>query len=317
MSNDRLLQNVVSILLMTGYNVSERCEIRPRSFDLMTSKGENLLVIKVVSQIDSVNEDIAWDLDKIARHLHAVPLIIGERARDVALERGAIYLRYGINAVSSATLYDYLAEGELPLVYASPGGLYVNIDAERLRNLREEQSMSLGDLAHALGVSRRTISKYEGGMGTTLEMAMRLEEFFNDDIVMPIDLLHYTPAEEEHVPASLASGHNPESDAQPKRPEDHLRSIGINVQELRRAPFHAFAVFENKTILTCYGSPQKTVQRAELVGNISQITGTHSLCVVSDYRKEKKIGKTLVIGEERLKDVEDGEDLLEMVIDEK
>ena len=37
MSNDRLLQNVVSILIMAGYNVSERCEIRPRSFDLMTS----------------------------------------------------------------------------------------------------------------------------------------------------------------------------------------------------------------------------------------------------------------------------------------
>ncbi|MCK9313571.1 MAG: transcriptional regulator [Methanocorpusculum sp.] len=317
MSNDRLLQNVVSILLMTGYNVSERCEIRPRSFDLMTSKGENLLVIKVVSQIDSVNEDIAWDLDKIARHLHAVPLIIGERARDVALERGAIYLRYGINAVSSATLYDFLAEGELPLVYASPGGLYVNIDAERLRTLREEQAMSLGDLAHALGVSRRTISKYEGGMGTTLEMAMRLEEFFNDDIVKPIDLFHYTPVEEERVPASLPSGHHVEGEESLKKPEDHLRSIGINVHELRRSPFHAFAVFENETILTCYGTPQKTVQRAELVGNISQITGTHSLCVVSDYRKEKMIGKTLVIGEERLKDVEDAEDLMEMVSDEK
>ena len=59
MSSDRLLQNVVSILLMTGYNVSERCEIRPRSFDLMTSNGEHLFVIKVVSQIDSVNEDVA------------------------------------------------------------------------------------------------------------------------------------------------------------------------------------------------------------------------------------------------------------------
>ena len=54
-------------------------------------------------------------------------------------------------------------------------------------------------------------------------------------------------------------------------------------------------------------------RRAELVGNISQISGTHSLCVVSDYRKEKKIGKTLVIGEERLKHVSDGSDLLEMV----
>ncbi|HJJ92427.1 MAG TPA: transcriptional regulator, partial [Methanocorpusculum sp.] len=40
MSNNRLLQNVVSILIMAGYNVSERCEIRPRSFDLMTSDGE-------------------------------------------------------------------------------------------------------------------------------------------------------------------------------------------------------------------------------------------------------------------------------------
>jgi len=96
-----------------------------------------------------------------------------------------------------------------------------------------------------------------------------------------------------------------------------MRSIGINVHELRRSPFHAFAVFENETILTCYGTPQKTVDRAELLGNISQISGTHSLCVVSDYRKEKKIGTTLVIGEKRLKDLEDGEDLLEMVSDRK
>ncbi|MDO5843720.1 MAG: transcriptional regulator [Methanocorpusculum sp.] len=315
MSNDRLLQNVVSILLMAGYNVSERCEIRPRSFDLMTSNQENLLVVKVVSQIDSVNEDVAWDLDKIAKHLGAVPIIIGERARDVPLERGAIYLRYGINAVSPATLYDYLSEGELPLVYASPGGLYVNINADKLREKREKLSMSLGDLAHALGVSRRTISKYEGGMGTTLDMAMRLEEFFDEDIVMPIDLFKYVPAEEAKTPAALASGHTDES--KQEKPEDHLRSIGINVHELRRAPFHAFAVYEDETILTCYGNGAKSVQRAELIGNISQISGTHSLCVVSDYSKEKKIGKTLVIGEERLKDVEDGEGLIEMINDTK
>ncbi|MDO5846544.1 MAG: helix-turn-helix domain-containing protein, partial [Methanocorpusculum sp.] len=176
-------------------------------------------------------------------------------------------------------------------------------------------AMSLGDLAQALGVSRRTISKYESGMGTTLDMAMRLEEFFNDDIVAPIDLLTYVPVEEEHVPASLPSAHTDGEKA--GNPEDHLRSIGINVHELRRAPFHAFAVFENETILTCCGSPQKTVERAELLGNISQISGTHSLCVVSDYSKEKKIGSTLVIGEKRLKDVADGEDLLQMVTEKK
>lgn len=311
MSSDRLLQNIISILIMAGYNISERCEIRPRSFDMMASNGQYLLAIKVTSQIDSINDDVAWDLDKIARHLHAVPIIVGERARDVPLERGAIYLRYGINAVSPSTLYDYLADGEFPLVYASPGGLYVNIDADYLRELRENRLMSLGDLAHELGVSRRTVSKYENGMGTTLDMAMRLEEFFNADIVKPIDLLEYKPAEEAYCPASLPSAH---ADGEiTERPEDHLRSIGISVYEFRRSPFHAVSVFENETILTCYGSPQKTVERAEFVGNLSQISGTHSLCVVTDYAKEKKIGKTLVIGEKRLKDVEDGEDFLEMV----
>jgi putative transcriptional regulator len=199
-------------------------------------------------------------------------------------------------------------------VYASPGGLYVNVDANRLRELREEQSMSLGDLAHALGVSRRTISKYEDGMGTTLGVAMRLGGLFNDDIVMPIDLLCYKPTAKEQTSVPLPLRHSNGVYLR-QQPVDRLRSIGISVQELRRAPFHAFAVFEDETILTCYGTAQKIVHRAELVGNISQISGTYSLCVVSDYHKEKKIGKTLVIGEERLKAVSDGSVLLEMVTD--
>jgi putative transcriptional regulator len=174
--------------------------------------------------------------------------------------------------------------------------------------------MSLGDLAHALGVSRRTISKYEDGMGTTLGIAMRLGGLFNDDIVMPIDLFCYTPAAKEQTSVSSPLRHS-DGACSRQQPVDRLRSIGISVQELRRAPFHAFAVFEDETILTCYGTAQKTVHRAELVGNISQISGTYSLCVVSDYHKEKKIGKTLVIGEERLEDVSDGSILLEMVMD--
>jgi len=47
------------------------------------------------------------------------------------------------------------------------------------RTSAEKRNMSLGDLGTVLGVSRRTISKYESGMGTTLEIAIRLEEVFN------------------------------------------------------------------------------------------------------------------------------------------
>ena len=189
MSQERQLQLVTSVMISAGFEVSEKFTLRPRSFDLIARNNGTLLVIKVVDHIDSVSEEAAFDLDVIAEHLGGVPLIVGERAREAELERGAVYVRYGIYAISIATLYDYFVEKIPPLVYASPGGLYVNINGDALRDLRERRSMSLGDLGQVLGVSRRTISKYESGMGTTLEVAIRIEEYFNTGVVESIDIV--------------------------------------------------------------------------------------------------------------------------------
>ena len=180
---------VISVLITGRFRVSERFSMRPRSFDLIASNGKTTLAIKVVSHIDSVSEETASDLDLVARYLRGSALIIGERARDTELERGAVYLRYGIYAISIATLYDFIVESSPPLIYASPGGLYVTINGEALRDLREKRNMSLGDLGHLLGVSRRTISKYESGMGTTLEVAQKIEEIFDSGLVQSIDLM--------------------------------------------------------------------------------------------------------------------------------
>jgi putative transcriptional regulator len=37
------------------------------------------------------------------------------------------------------------------------------------------------------------------------------------------------------------------------------------------------------------------------------------MCVLTDYSKQKRIGSTLVIGEERLQSVADGEELIDMI----
>ncbi|MDD3069712.1 transcriptional regulator [Methanoculleus horonobensis] len=302
MSQDRLPQMVISIMLLANFDVSERCNIRPRSFDLIAKKGDNLVIIKVASHIDSVSADIAWDLNQIARHLEATPLIVGERARDTDLERGVVYIRYGLFALSPETLYDYFVEGLSPMVYASPGGLYVKIKGDLLREVRERSRMSLGDLASHLGVSRRTISKYEGGMGTTLDVAIRLEEFFNAPLVETIELIGYRTPEPEKPAEST--------------PGDvlvNLERIGMEIHAMRQAPFQALALFDKHTILTAYGTSQKVVKRASLIGNISQITKTFAMCVITDYKKQKKIGKTLLIGEEHLHSLEDGSELIDMI----
>jgi len=302
MSQDRLLQMVVSVLLMAGFRVTERFSMRPRSFDLIAGRSETLLVIKVVSHIDSVSEETARDLDHIARSLRGSPLIIGERARDAELERGAVYVRYGIFAVSVSTLYDAFVENSPPLVYASPGGLYVNINGQVLREQREKRNLSLGDLGNLLGVSRRTISKYESGMGTTLDIALRIEEIFDAALVRSIDLLTY----ESHFSEESEQGKE-------EIPMGFLERIGMKLHTMHRAPFQALIEFSDHTILTGYGTTDKVVRRAALIGNISQVTGTHAMCVLTDYYKQKKIGSTLVIGEERLHSVTDGEELIEMI----
>lgn len=306
MSQDRQLQLVTSVMITAGFAVSERFSIRPRSFDLMARKDGTLLIIKVVSHIDSVSEDVAFDLEVISRHLGGVPLIIGERARDAELERGAVYVRYGIFAISPATLYDYFVEMVPPLVYASPGGLYVNIDGEVLRDLREKRSMSLGDLGQILGVSRRTISKYESGMGTTLDVAIRIEEFFNTGVVKSINLIL-------HEPLKGKDAEQMEAGTGEQTPMEFLRKMGMQLHTLHGAPFQALLTFEKHTILTGYGPADKVIKRAALIGNISQIAKKHAMCVITDHYKQKKIGRTLVIGEDNLSRIADGFELLDMI----
>lgn len=301
MLENRLTQMVCSVLFMADFAVSERCTIRPRSFDLIAVREDRGLVVRIAPHIDGVTEEVAHDLDRVSRYLKMVPLIVGERARDTPLRRGAVYLRYGIHAVSVATLHDYLVEHVPPLVYILPGGPYVNIDGSELQRLREAHQLSLGDLAHLLGVSRRAISKYESGMGTSLDVAIRLEDLFDADMVVPIDLFSYTsqfPQEEAAESPAIQA---------------ELGRIGMEVHTVQRAPFEALVVFHEHRILTGYGTAERVVRRASLIGNISRIVRTHAMCIIKDCDKEKKIGNTLVLGEKRLNSVEDGFELIEMI----
>jgi putative transcriptional regulator len=89
--------------------------------------------------------------------------------------------------------------------------------------------------------------------------------------------------------------------------------MGMEIHLLRRAPFEALARYDEETILTGYGTAQHVVKRAPLIGNLSRIARAHALCVLVGYRRQKTIGETLVIGEERLRSLEDGSELMELI----
>ncbi|WNY26708.1 transcriptional regulator [Methanolapillus ohkumae] len=191
MAKDVLIDQVVSILQKAGFDVSERCNIRPGSFDIAARCGDVLILCKVLLNIDGLTEDTASEMRLLANWLSGTPLVIGAKTRDQMLEDNVIYMRYNIVSINPETLYDYFVEGITSFISASPGGLYVSIDGTALKEARLYNDMSLGSLAGAVGVSRRTISKYEEeGMSASIDVVLTLEEILNVELAKPIDILN-------------------------------------------------------------------------------------------------------------------------------
>ena len=164
MSRAALVGNVTSMLDDAGFAVSERCAIRPKSFDIAARRGDDVVLLKVLANVDAFDGSTGAEMRRLGEYLEATPLVIGLRTRNEDLKPGVVYFRHGVPVLSPDTALDLFVEEVPPLIYAAPGGLYVNVDGDLLSEVRSDREWSLGKLASELGVSRRTVSKYEDGM---------------------------------------------------------------------------------------------------------------------------------------------------------
>jgi len=62
MDKEVLADQVVEVLTHAGFKVSSRCYLRPRSFDLAARKGDLLILLKILSNIDGLNERTALEI---------------------------------------------------------------------------------------------------------------------------------------------------------------------------------------------------------------------------------------------------------------
>jgi putative transcriptional regulator len=289
MDKELLAESVSGVLKQAGFTISARCYLRPRSFDLAARKEDLFVLIKILSNIDGLNERTAVEVRRLAKHLLGRPLLVGEKTRDQYLERGAVYFRYGIPTVSIPTLADCLLEGVLPLVYAAHGGLYVRIDGPLLRQLRLDRGVSLGALASELGVSRRTVSKYEvERMDTSIEIAIKLEEIFDQELILPVDPFRSGSLED-----------------QPEQITDNilqlLSQIGFKVFPTSQAPFNAVTRDEDLVVLTGISKfSQNMLKKARLMSSLSVVARTRSAVIVEGESRVECIEDTAIIEKREL-----------------
>lgn len=310
MNKELLISRAIAILGRAGFIISERCDTRPRSFDLAVRRDDLLLLIKVISNIDGLNEETTREMQFLSKHLHGYPIVIGEKTRDHSLETGVVYFRYGVPAFDINTMQDYFIEDVPPLIYAEHGGLYVNLDGNILKHERIRKNISLGALASLIGVSRRTISKYEESeMAASVDVALKLEEVLDRGFSAAVDLfekLHSNDIQKQ------------ENVAKESKIFSSLKNMGFEVLPISQAPFDAVSQSSNHrdgtTILTGVGEYTKTiVKKAHLMSSISEVALTQSVLIVHGASKTKNIEKTVLVEEKELKKFNDKDDFIDLL----
>ncbi len=313
MSRSALVGNITAMLEDAGFRVSDRCAIRPKSFDIAARRGEDVLLLKVLANVDAFDRRTGTEMRRLGTHLDATPVVIGLRTRDEELKPGVVYFRHGVPALSPDTVMDLFIEEVPPLIYAAPGGLYVNIDGDLLEDARTEREWSLGKLATELGVSRRTVSKYEDGMNASVEVAAELEEIFDRPLASPVEVLDGA----EDVRERVDDPADPEADPDDVPLIAILTRVGFDVHPTARAPFKAVSEHRSSPkLLTGHSDFDRTAEkRARIMSSVGQVTRTSSVYVVDRARRDAVEGTALVEREE-IERIDDADEL-EAIIRER
>ena len=99
-------------------------------------KGEPVAIGRLERFVADWNRENADEMKIMADALDASPILIGETSSSGKLEKGIIYTRFKIPIISNETLADQILEEVPPFIFAAPGGLYVKIDSDTLRQIR-------------------------------------------------------------------------------------------------------------------------------------------------------------------------------------
>lgn len=302
MKRDEMLHDTRQLLTRAGFYCSEICRMRPISFDFIARKDSTLLLVKVLSNIDALNEDVAHELISIARFLEGVPMVIGHRTCSTVLEDDVVYFRYGVPIITRATLENYL-RGIMPFIIAAPGGFYVNIDGEILRETRLARGLSVGQLARVAGVSRRTIRTYEMGERASIEMAEKIAELLGDEFIKPITFWE-----------EIAEG-EPET----KRVENDLLKL---IEEMctvilptERSPFNALSQILHEKFLVGINE-RRITEKAQLISNLAAVAEKESVIFMEHFNRTNIAGVPVIVKRE-MRRITGPEEFIDLVEERK
>ncbi len=152
------------------------------------------LLVKIIDNIDSIKPQIVNEIKLVSRLMAAIPLLIAVQNRHSPLENDSIYVRKDLIAINLHTFHTIIQTPQIPLAlaFAKKGGLFYNIDGEKLSDLRKQSGLSRKKLAEKIELTPKAISQYElKNMRTSKGHANKLELLFGESVIEPLDFFKF------------------------------------------------------------------------------------------------------------------------------
>ncbi len=257
------IAEIVTHFLEKEKFIISQADSKSSCYDLLARRRSFILLLKFLLNIDSLNASLANDMRNLSNILTACPLIIGTHTRHLKLQDGVLHTRRGISAVTTQTFFDIFTSGAYPPVSSSRGGYYVRIDREKLKRIRMDKNISVGDLADRIGVSRTMVYSYENsGLRPSVSTLLKIEECLDDSFSDPPEIfLVPEPSSRELI--------IPEQD---EKAYQQLQEIGFQIYPIGRAPFDAVTKGDDEFLLTKMDkAPKKTLKEAEVIKDFSRV----------------------------------------------
>jgi len=306
-----LVTRVRETLIKAEFNVSEEHHLKSISFDLVARRDNLLLFIKVVTNVDALSEENAQELKLLSNILGGFALSVGEHCGSGPLDDDVIYSRFGIPIMTLETLRQYFVEETAPVIFAAPGGYYVRLDGGMLRRIRETRGISLGDVADAAGVSRRSIQLYEeGGRRALVDVALRIEDYLGVPLICPVDpVLSSHDVNVDDFKDSLGSITETFQAA-----FAHLMDAGCHVVSTSHSPFETLLEEKRDIMLTGVATYERSlVKKAKVIGDVSCIVEKESVVVVDRKSRREEIDGTPIVSIQEILERGTLEEILELI----
>lgn len=267
-----LIQKVEKTLKDYEFSV---CKYENLCVDMAAKREEELFLLKILFNVDSLQKEQAYSLKVLSNMLDARSYVIGHVTRLETLKDGVVYERFELPVMTPKTLEIILNEN-IVLPRRGRGGLFVTIDPEKLRRARKRRGLTRAQLARLVKTTKKNIYDHERReFGTSIELVEKLERVLGENIRKIGINKHY------EVPRT-----KPKTRLE-KRIADLLLKIGFDVVSIKKAPIDLIIKERFLILSEITKTSAELKRRVEVIKSFSRFVEEPAIIISSEKIEEE------------------------------